>query len=87
MHRGCDTVGRDPIIEMRQDLDMADDTTRWYWCLTHGTVEEGQQCRAQDRLGPYPSAEAARNWKDTHGQRHEQWEEADEEWEKWPEKG
>jgi hypothetical protein len=26
----------------------------WY-CLTHGTVEEGVGCRSGDRLGPYDS--------------------------------
>ncbi|WP_062211905.1 hypothetical protein [Streptomyces sp. NBRC 109706] len=32
----------------------------WYYCLKHGKVEEGPECPAKDRLGPYPSrAEAA----------------------------
>ncbi len=63
---------------------MTDDTP-FYWCLTHGEVEVGEQCRAQDRLGPYPSADAARNWKATHESRQEKWEDEDEKWETWPE--
>lgn len=59
---------------------MADDE-RWWWCLTHGTTERGQGCRAQDRLGSYPSEQAARDWKATHTGREEAWEEEDERWE------
>ncbi len=69
---------------MGDDEDMTDEP-RFYWCLSHATVEEGERCRAQDRLGPYDSAEAARNWKQTHEQRQEKWEDEDEAWEEWPE--
>ena len=27
----------------------------WYYCLEHGTVEEGPECPAKDRFGPYAS--------------------------------
>ena len=41
-------------------------TDKWYWCFEHQRAEhEGDQCRATDRLGPYPSEEAARNWQAT----------------------
>ena len=33
--------------------------TDFYYCLQHSTVEERGQCRADDRLGPYPTREAA----------------------------
>jgi hypothetical protein len=59
---------------------MADDQ-HFYFCLTHSTVEEGQRCRAQDRMGPYPTAEAARSWKQTHGSRDDEWEAEDDRWE------
>jgi hypothetical protein len=59
---------------------MADDE-RWYWCLTHATAEQGAGCRAQDRLGPYPTAEAARDWKRRRDAREEAWEAEDERWE------
>jgi hypothetical protein len=60
---------------------MADDR-RWYWCLVHQRPEpEGSQDRAEDVLGPYPSEEAARNWKQTVEARNEAWDEEDERWE------
>ncbi len=31
----------------------------WWFCLTHGTVEEGVGCRSGDRLGPYDSEAGA----------------------------
>lgn len=31
----------------------------WYWCLTHGEVEQGAGCANMNRLGPYGTAEQA----------------------------
>ncbi len=31
----------------------------FWWCLTHGAVEEGDGCPNKERLGPYPSREQA----------------------------
>ncbi|MFE6778834.1 hypothetical protein [Streptomyces sp. NPDC057702] len=31
----------------------------WYYCVRHGRVEEGPECRAADRLGPYATREEA----------------------------
>lgn len=57
---------------------------KYYYCLEHDRVEqEGETCRADNRLGPYDSAEAARNWKDRVEKRNETWDEEDEEWESW----
>jgi hypothetical protein len=53
---------------------------RFYWCLTHDRVEEGASCRARDRMGPYPSAQAARSWREHHEQRGETWQAEDERW-------
>ncbi len=37
------------------------DPEQWFYCLDHQTVEPAEGCRAEVRLGPYPShAEAAR---------------------------
>ena len=37
------------------------DTSGWYYCLTHQTVEQGKGCKGPDRMGPYPDeATAAR---------------------------
>ena len=33
--------------------------TAYYYCLKHGTVEREGECKATDRLGPYPTPEAA----------------------------
>ena len=55
--------------------------TEWYWCLTHERPET-----AEDRddptncLGPYPTEEAARDWKATTEARNEEWEAQDEAW-------
>jgi hypothetical protein len=37
----------------------------FYYCLTHHEVEQGQGCRALDRMGPYPTAAAAAAWQDS----------------------
>lgn len=52
----------------------------YYWCLTHERVEEGASCRAVDRMGPYPSPEAARGWRDRVEERNETWQAEDERW-------
>lgn len=53
---------------------------KWYYCLRHHTVEEGRTCRADERLGPYDSAEEARQWRDRVAARDESWHAADEAW-------
>jgi hypothetical protein len=58
---------------------MSDDG-EWYWCLRHGRVEEREGCRADDRLGPYPTPQAARNWRERVESRNERWDDADERW-------
>lgn len=56
------------------------DNDQWYWCMTHQRAEQGVGCRAQDRMGPYPSAQAAADWKQTRDAREDDWEEQDEAW-------
>ncbi len=57
-------------------------TDQWYWCFEHQRTEhEGDQCRAANRLGPYATEDAARNWKATNDAREETWKAQDEEWE------
>lgn len=34
-------------------------TTAWFYCLKHRTVEPEGQCKAKDRLGPYPDPDSA----------------------------
>lgn len=65
---------------------------QWYWCLTHQQAEpSGAACRADDRMGPYPSREAAVQWKERFSERQEDeerakdsWDREDEAWDAWP---
>lgn len=59
---------------------MADAETTWWWCLTHSRAEEGVSSPAEERLGPYPSKEAAEGWRDRHEGREDTWDDADEAW-------
>ncbi|MEU7134004.1 hypothetical protein [Streptomyces sp. NPDC046261] len=47
----------------------------WYYCLKHGTVEEGPECRAADRMGPYDSREEASHAMERAREREEAWRE------------
>ncbi|GAA0362849.1 hypothetical protein QZH56_26265 [Streptomyces olivoreticuli] len=47
----------------------------WYYCLKHGAVEEGPECRAADRMGPYETREEAAHAMETARQRNEEWQE------------
>ena len=51
----------------------------YYFCLTHDEVERGAGCRAADRMGPYPTAEAASRWQESVQQHNEAWDEQDRE--------
>lgn len=58
------------------------DSEQFYWCRKHDRVERGgETCSGRQLLGPYPSADAARNWKQRHEAREERWEAQDEAWE------
>ncbi|MFB7271936.1 hypothetical protein [Streptomyces sp. NPDC056244] len=46
----------------------------WYYCLRHRTVEEGPQCRAADRFGPYPTPEEASQAMSIAQERNLEWE-------------
>lgn len=59
---------------------MRSDMSEYWWCLTHGRVEQGDVCKSEDRLGPYPTEEAAASWRTRHETREETWEEEDERW-------
>src|SRR6266571_3844159 len=38
---------------------MSDEQQRWWFCLKHMAVEPDAGCPGKDRLGPYPTREAA----------------------------
>ena len=42
-----------------------DGEQRWWYCLKHNTVESEPTCPGRDRLGPYPTQEAAEHALDT----------------------
>ncbi|HEX4060136.1 MAG TPA: hypothetical protein VHY58_03855 [Streptosporangiaceae bacterium] len=48
----------------------------WYFCLKHQTVEGDDGCPAKDRLGPYPTREAAEHALDKVHERNEKWDAA-----------
>lgn len=45
----------------------------WYYCVQHHKVEEGPECPARDRLGPYPTRADAERALQTVAERNEQW--------------
>ncbi len=58
------------------------DGERFYWCQRHARVEPaGDTCPERDLLGPYPSADAARDWKHQHEEREDRWQAQDDAWE------
>ena len=60
---------------------MADDpATEFYWCLRHQRVESTDLCPADQRMGPYPSPEAAERFAETAKSRNEDWAAEDERW-------
>ncbi|MDT3398744.1 hypothetical protein RKE29_19185 [Streptomyces sp. B1866] len=46
----------------------------WYYCLRDGRVEEGPECRAADRMGPYASRAEAERAMETAAERNARWE-------------
>lgn len=47
----------------------------WFYCLEHRRVEEGPQCKAANRLGPYATPEEAARAIETAEARNEEWDE------------
>ena len=50
---------------------------RWWFCLKHMAVEPDEGCPGKERLGPYPTREAAANALETVRQRNEEWDAQD----------
>jgi hypothetical protein len=54
------------------------DEQRWWFCLKHNTVESDDGvCPGKDRLGPYPTREAAAHALETVRRRNEEWDAQD----------
>ncbi|CAL9288735.1 MULTISPECIES: hypothetical protein [unclassified Streptomyces] len=58
----------------------------WYYCLQHKKVEEGPECPAKDRFGPYRTPEEAGRAMETARERNTDWE-TDPRWHDTPEDG
>ncbi|MEU3603555.1 hypothetical protein ABZ714_33335 [Streptomyces sp. NPDC006798] len=46
----------------------------WFYCLKHQKVEEGPECPAKDRFGPYATPKEAAAAMETARERNEEWE-------------
>jgi hypothetical protein len=46
----------------------------WYYCLEHGEVEEGPECPAKNRMGPYATPAEAGQALRTAADRNDAWE-------------
>ena len=54
---------------------------KWYWDLkANRAVESSERDTPDHLLGPYPTEEAAQNWKAKVEARNEAWKEDDERW-------
>ena len=56
----------------------------FYWCTDHDAVEEEDGCRAEVRLGPYPTREAAARALQSVAERNARLDAEDEAWEDGP---
>jgi hypothetical protein len=56
----------------------------YYWCTDHHAVEEEDGCRAEVRLGPYPTRETAARALESVAERNARLDAEDEAWEDGP---
>lgn len=54
----------------------------WWWCLKHNRVESDEEIdsKGDNRVGPYPTAERAQNWRAEYAERNERLDREDAEW-------
>ncbi|MGE7434356.1 hypothetical protein [Kitasatospora sp. NPDC001175] len=45
----------------------------WFYCIKHAKVEEGPECPAKDRLGPYATREEATHALEIAAERDREW--------------
>ena len=63
---------------------MTEPEEEWYWDLRKGIAVPAPERGPSDRmLGPYATKGEAENWKATVEARNDEWDEADEEWNRW----
>ncbi len=76
-----------PIARWFQRWRGGGDTGPQYWVdLATGRIEQGRQSPAAQRMGPYPTREAAQHAFDSAEARNEAWDEEDRRWDDddWP---
>ena len=61
-----------------ESTNLGDARGDWYYCFKHDAVEPREGCAPSDRMGPYPTPEAARNWRERVEQRNREWDAEDE---------
>jgi hypothetical protein len=49
----------------------------WYYCFKHEKVETRDECAQSDRMGPYPTRDAAEHWRDRVAARNQAWDDED----------
>ena len=60
---------------------MTDSEERWWWDLAAGrAVRDEERGPARNLLGPYPSRQAAENWREQRDAREEAWEGEEADW-------
>ena len=59
------------------------DSQQWYYNPATGEVELGPQSPMQNRIGPYPTREAAMDALKTAQARNKQWDDEDHQWNSW----
>lgn len=60
-------------------------STTWYWDMNkRRAVPADERGPGDEVLGPYPTKEAAEHWREKVERRNEDWDDADEQWNEWP---
>lgn len=63
---------------------MSEPDSEWYWDLDRGVaVPAAERGPGDHMLGPYPTRGQAENWKATADSRNDEWDAADDEWNRW----
>ena len=62
---------------MTDDAQPGDARGEWYYCFKHKKVESREESSELDRMGPYPTREAAEHWRDRVAQRNQAWDKED----------
>lgn len=60
----------DPLDELTTEF-----IEDWFYCIEHAAVEPRDGCKITERLGPYPTKEAAANALEQVEERNDDWDE------------